>query len=623
MQAHQQSLFNNGASNNGNENHPAAVEARELLDRWKIQYCYITDPSHALEAVGHLLRRRTPLGLDTEIAPLPRFVDDQRAGLDPYRSRIRLIQVYGEGGKAYLFDLFTIDLQVLAPLWTQPLVAHNAVFDLKHLILAGAAPEKIGCTMLMANALTGRLQSLAGLAAVYLDTAMSKAAQTSDWGCRELTPGQLAYAALDAVMVLRLYQRLKPLLKHHTQGRCYTLMRDVQPAVARMELNGIHLDFAAHEKLMANWRQERRQARLRLQGLLGPRINPESGKQISDWLGRHLDPAMVKQWPRTRTGQLKTGASALAHHADHPLVTPLLKYKESAKLLATFGQNYVEHRNPVTDRIHANFRIGGTATGRMSCHSPNVQNPPRDVVFRSLFNAPPNCLLTVADYGQVELRVAALLSGDANMLAAYRKGQDLHVKTAAAVAGVPATAVTRKMRQAAKAVNFGLLYGQGPKGLAAYAKSTYGVTMTTAQAARAQAAFFSAYPGLRRWQKETVHRARQQCRIVTPGGRIRYFDASSGRQPYTEALNTPIQGGAAEVLMAALNHLNRRIEGYNAKLVNVVHDEILLEVDARDTPTVSKLLEKAMTLGFLDIFPGAHTTHLVDAASGPNWAHAK
>src|SRR5690606_31393313 len=145
-------------------------------------------------------------------------------------------------------------------------------------------------------------------------------------------------------------------------------------------------------------------------------------------------------------------------------IEPLLKYKERSKLLNTYGESFADHISPATGRIHASFRIGGTTTGRLSCTKPNIQNPPRDSSFRRLFEAEKGNALVVADFSQVELRVAAIVSHDKEMLEAYRNGEDLHRKTAAAVLGIEQKDVSKDHRQMAKAVNFGLLYGQGAKG---------------------------------------------------------------------------------------------------------------------------------------------------------------
>jgi DNA polymerase I-like protein with 3'-5' exonuclease and polymerase domains len=622
MDNNQKSLFNTSSPDEPGSTHPV-VSAREVMIEAELQYRYITKTEDVGEAVAKLAQGEKPLGMDTEIARLPEYLQNSRAGLDPYLSRIRLLQLYGGGETVYIFDMFAIDPAALAPLMGQPMVAHNAVFDIKHLHRAGIPPHKAGCTMLMANALSGRLTSLAHLTRTLLGFDISKAQQMSNWQSTGLSREQLEYAAVDAYLVFKLQRLLKPLLVRHKTVRCYTLMRDIQQAVALMELNGVHFDFKAHRILMEQWERQREEARQELSRQLGPHISPDSGKQVSDWLKHHLEPEVLTAWPRTKTGQLRINGFTLNQHAGHPLVSPLLAYKDAAKLLSTFGANYVEHRNPETGRIHSNFRIGGTSTGRMSCYSPNIQNPPRDKKFRALFTAPPGRALVVADYGQIELRVAALLSGDENMLKAYARGEDLHTKTAAAVAGVPTQSVTKEQRQAAKAVNFGMLYGQGHRGLASYARASYGVDMTLDEARKAQEAFFNTYPGIRRWQQHTAQQAKHYNRVTTPGGRVRDFRRESGGYRYTEALNTPIQGGAAEVLMAALARLEESFSGLDAKFVNMVHDEIVLEVAESEAEAAKTALVSAMTDGFLAIFPGATTVNLVEVMSGRNWAEAK
>jgi DNA polymerase-1 len=209
------------------------------------------------------------------------------------------------------------------------------------------------------------------------------------------------------------------------------------------------------------------------------------------------------------------------------------------------------------------------------------------------------------------------------MLQAYARGEDIHRKTAAALAGVRLKEVTPEQRQAAKAVNFGLLYGQGPKGLARYAKTNYGVDMSEKEAREAREAFFQTYPGLRRWQTETARQAEGSNRVVTPGGRIRDFAREERGYQYTEALNTPVQGGAAEVLLATLPKLDKYLEGLDAKLVNIVHDEIVLEVAEQDAERAKQAVEKAMVEGMLAMFPNASTVGLVEAKAGANWAEVK
>lgn len=570
-----------------------------------------------------LQQAQGPIGFDIETASLPEFQGDPQAGLDPYRSRIRLAQFYGGGDAAYVVDLDRVALPRVSPLLELPLVAHNALFELGHLLHARLPPAHLGCTMLAANALDGGMSSLADLAARELGWKLDKTQQTSDWASETLTPGQVAYAALDAVAAKYLADHMAPRLRQAAHFRCYRLMRDALPTIAQLQLAGIGFDTDAHAELVETWGASAARAAEDLAVLLGPGVAAASGSQLAAWLSTHLDPETLENWPRTATGRLRTTAWALERHPDHPLVEPLLRHREAAVRLSSFGHSFASHVHPVTDRIHANFRLGATPSGRMACFRPNLQNPPRDPAFRDLFVAEEGNLLIVADYAQIELRVAAEVAQDRAMLQAYRRGEDLHRATAAAITGTPIDRIDAQARQLAKAVNFGLLYGQGAKGLASYARSSYGVAMSEADAARARQAFFDAWPDLARWQRSSAQAAQRNGFVETVGGRT--IQLARGDRPvaYTEALNLPIQGGAAEVLLAALARLQPLLTDGSTRLVNVVHDELVLEAPANRAAEVAAGVEEAMRQGMLDLFPEAATTDLVEAGIGPSWGQAK
>ena len=596
----------------------ATVSAAELLTGAGVAVRYLVEPGQAEQALLELatLPECGPWGLDIETAPLPAFRTDSKAGLDPWRSAIRLVQVYPGGATCYVFDTAALGLSHLRELLqARAFVAHNALFELKFLLHNGAAPGKLGCTLLQDNALGGGRRSLAALSLERLKWALDKALQVSDWTAANLTAAQLDYAALDAVAAYRLAGLQAALLKERGLVRCYALMCDAQPAIARLELAGCPFDTAAHTALVAQWQATAEQARGELDSLLNG-ANPDSPLQLSKWLAANLPPDTLATWPKTATGQLQTDADTLAG-LTLPALEPLKRYKLAVKGLSTYGKGYAAHISPVTGRIHPSFVIGGTATGRLSCQSPNIQNPPRDPAFRALFAPSGGRCLVVADYGQIELRVAALVSGDSAMLAAYTDGRDLHRATAAAVLGIEPEAVSKAQRQMAKAVNFGLLFGQGAKGLQAYAKASYGVDMTVTQADKAKSAFFKAYPGLSLWQKKTRQAAERAKQVRTPGGRVRPLDKNIG----TECLNTPVQGGAAECLLAALATL--QLDSLNARLVNIVHDELVVECEPEQAGAVMAEVERAMVAGFVAIFPEGATRDLVEAHSGPNWAKAK
>ena len=596
----------------------ATVSAAELLTGAGVAVCYVAEPAQAERALLALaaLPDNGPWGLDIETMPLPAFRTDSKAGLDPWRSLIRLVQVYPGGPTCYVFDIAALGLSPLRELLqARAFVAHSAVFEWKFLLHHGAAPARLGCTLLQDNALGNGRRALATVARERLTWAMDKTLQLSDWTAANLTPAQVDYAALDAVASYRLARVQTDLLKARNLARCYQLMRDAQPAIARLELNGCPFDGAAHAALITQWQGQAEQARAELDSLLNG-ANPDSPLQLSTWLSHNLPKTALATWPKTATGQLSTDADTLAG-LTLPALEPLKRYKVAVKGLSTYGEGYAKHLSPITGRIHASFSLGGTATGRLSCSSPNIQNPPRDPAFRALFAPAPGRCLVVADYGQIELRVAALVSGDPAMLAVYEQGEDLHRKTAAAFLGKEPGAVSKAERQIAKGINFGMLFGSGSKGLQAFCKSSYGVDLSLTQADKARAAFFASYPGLSAWQGQTRKAAELAKQVRTPGGRVRALDKNIG----TECLNTPVQGGAAECLLAALAALD--VDSLGGRLVNIVHDELVVECEPERAGAVAAAVESAMVAGFLAIFPSGSTRDLVEAHSGPNWASAK
>ena len=243
-----------------------------------------------------------------------------------------------------------------------------------------------------------------------------------------------------------------------------------------------------------------------------------------------------------------------------------------------------------------------------------------------LFKAPPSRTFVIADYSQMELRVAAIVAGEEVLLEAYREGNDTHRLTAGMILDKSADMVTKEERQLAKAVNFGLLYGQGSKGLRDYAASSYGVEISEKKAGDYRRAWFKAYPAFGRWHARTASDARRALAIRTPAGRERRWisddrNASRGFRE-TEAYNTPVQGGAAEAMLAALGVLPDALAtaGLDATLLAVVHDEVIVEVAENQAEAARLIVEQSMVAGMLIIFPGAATTGLVEATIAPSWA---
>jgi DNA polymerase-1 len=583
---------------------------------------YIRDTDTARDAVARLLEVGRPLlGLDIETG-----------GLDPLRDRTRCLQVADETA-AYVFDFDTVDPVTLWPLMNcgPMFAAHNATFEWRFLRRLQLDPlTTLHDTMLMARTVYG-LQpgggyaSLADTAARVLGLSIDKTIRRSDWlAAGPLTPAQINYAALDAALAFRLAHPLRDQLRESGQAKAYGLMIGALPTVAGHMLDGVPFDLEAHRRLMADWQAAAMAARDALDRIM-PGVNPDSPDRLAEWLTRSAPADLLAAWPKTAGGKLGTDADALAAWPDVP--PELRQYKDAAKLLSTYGAKFAAHVHPDTGRIHASYNIAGTRGGRFNCSKPNLQNPPRLAAFRRLFRPEHELYrFIVADYSQIELRIAALIAGDETMLQAYRDGVDLHRLTASVTSGTPPADVTKQQRQAAKAINFGLIYGMQPAGLRAYAKATYGVDMTPQAAQDANSAFFRTYTGIHRWHAATKARGVYDKTVRTAAGLVRDMAKEPGGWKLTNALNTPVQGSGAEVLLAALAKLPAALSGLDCRVIHHVHDEIILQCSEADIEAGKAALQSAMVSAFDDLFPGSGMTaagDLVEAHDGRTWEDAK
>jgi DNA polymerase-1 len=277
---------------------------------------------------------------------------------------------------------------------------------------------------------------------------------------------------------------------------------------------------------------------------------------------------------------------------QHPIIRALLDYRHLSKITATFADSLPKHIHPVTGRIHPTYYQLGARSGRFSCRNPPLQTIPRDAAARTCFVAAPGYQIVQADYSQIELRIVARLSGDAQMQRAYRKGEDLHRLTAALVTGKAIDAVSEEDRRLAKAINFGLIYGMGAAKLQSYAETKYGVTLSLEQAKAFRKQFFEAYAGVAEWHetiKRSYIRGIKESRTLA-GRRRRWAD----KPRLAELLNHPVQGLNADITKLALVKLVKVLTDTRAKLICTVHDEILLECPAVEVEHVSRLLHRCM-----------------------------
>ena len=359
-------------------------------------------------------------------------------------------------------------------------------------------------------------------------------------------------------------------------------------AVAGMEANGIFLHIGAVRKAIEKLTSIKVQVEKILYNWLGD-INLNSQPQITEALRKkEINPVNTKE------------VTLLKFAKDYPQIKALLVYKKASYLLS-LAESLISHVNPKTGRIHAHYNQIGASTGRFSCLNPNMQSIPRYRQVRSWFGAPPCFKLVIGDYSQIELRVAAEITGDERMIEAYRNGEDLHRLTASLISGKPIDSATKQDRQAAKAVNFGLIYAMGSQGLCEYAKEAFGVTLSEEQAIHFRQKFFDAYAGITAWHRETREKQPNQTRTIL--GRRRLWN---NPPKITELLNSPVQGTSADIVKKALSMLPSSLEGTRAMIVGCIHDEILLEAPIEAADEVALILKETMEeagRSFLKVIP--------------------
>lgn len=591
---------------------------------------YITSVMKAIIAIESLLSNPCGLfGLDIETEALPEFKYNKQAALSPHLSKIRLLQVF-DGRQVYVFDLKLIGTSILdftaltKFLTTRKFVAHNAVFELAFLSQAGIKKINLGCTLILTKILfhavypTDDLSaSLESLTQTVLKIPIVKLMGASDWSIEDLTFEQVEYSAIDAVAVLKLAEKLASGITKFGLERTYKLCKNAQYPIVQMQLNGIGFNTDNHLGLIDKWRADLYKSKKEVVQLTG--IENFTAHTIASWLESNLDPTTLAIWPRTEGGKLGTDAHTFSDFSWLPIVKPFAAYQKQAKLTSTYGHNLIKQINASTGRIHAKYNLCGARTGRLSSSSPNLQNLPRDNAVRKNFIARPGHVFVRADYSQIELRVAAELSSDETMLNAYRGGIDLHCLTASKVSGKPLEQITKEERQFGKAIGFGLLFGLGSKKFAHYAKQGYGVEVTQDEADLAIDVFRDTYSGYREWQMNQVDECTQSLTVRTPCGKLRRLPHDN---TYGTAMNTPIQGGAAEIMLYALIRLQREVDSFQGRLVNCVHDEILIEVPEEETG-ILEMMSECMTEAYLDVFPDGITRDLVEIGVGKSWGETK
>jgi DNA polymerase I len=545
--------------------------------------------------------------------------DCETTGLQPVYGGLRLLQLAALDRMPVVIDCWDLeehhwqDLEEFFSLkryW----LAHNAVFDLGWLQEHELYPEgDVLCTMLASRILTNGLPNLKhGLQHVvkrYLKLEISKEEQRSDW-TGDLTHSQLDYAAYDVELLTQLDGPINQRMAEGNLHKAWFLECKALPTMAQLwrtgmpfqrdELEQLHEDLAAdNERLgeafidtLDEALPEDKKLPRDPDGTFNLRSKPEgsvregtkkqagfnlnSPKQLLD-----VFTTLIGAVPVDNTGKPSASRAALREYVgDHRVVAEYLAWKRVEKR-RQMVEALLKHLGS-TGFIKASYMQLGADTGRMSCIGPNLQQIPRDSRFRACVKAPAGWKLVVADYAQMELRLAAAEAEDPLMIRAFQDGLDLHTVTAMQIYGVSEDEVTKEMRQISKSANFGLLYGSGARGLRNYAAGM-GVQMDLAEAGEIRAKFHAVYTGISRWQRENAaqanrHRSDAAIRIRNSGlRRILPGDYNS----LTVRSNTPIQGAGAAVLKRTLGKLWPLLKADGEEVVRiagVVHDEVILLV---------------------------------------------
>ncbi|MGH3086377.1 MAG: bifunctional 3'-5' exonuclease/DNA polymerase [Rubrobacteraceae bacterium] len=547
----------------------------------------ISTPKDLSEALGTLEKSET-LGADIE-----------GTGLSPRDDRMRLLQL-STGEETFIIDVFEIeDLSPLKEVLEDGPVKifHNAKFDMSFVFgQHGIRLAPVFDTMLAAQLLSGGDQgpsySLEAVTERYLDAEVEKTEQTSDWS-GELSERQLQYAARDAEILIPLHHELKKRLEEEKLSLVSRIEFGAVAALAEMELAGIKLDVEKWKELEKVVRKRRDEAAEKLESFfprpegilplegLGPRLNLNSPKQIMDaFRSLGIELSDTKVWTLLKV--------------DHPAAKALLQYRELQKKLGTYLEPYPKFIHEKTGRIHANFLQCRVPTGRLACTAPNVQQIPHEDEFRSCFVAEKNNTLVIADYSQIELRILAEVSGDPEFVRAFKEGEDLHRLTASTMFGIPMEEVTKDQRTDAKRINFGLMYGRGAKSLSAQ------LGADEDHARKLIDEYFSNYPKVRQFLQETADKAIKDRALRTLSGRIRKFKETSGLSNRDrgalrrEAMNYPIQGAASDIAKLALFYIHEELKDTDARLINSVHDECVIECTIEEAEKVAALVKQAM-----------------------------
>lgn len=567
-------------------------------------------------------------------------LDFETTAFVPEEGRVRLVQVCNDDGWWVVdFDQIGGFRSVAHWFVDARWIVFNAGFEQRWFMDATDDPVTCFDVALLRKAIEGGGHfSLAKALLWDFKHEMPKDEQASNWGAKELTKSQLDYAADDALWTWRLWQFWRD-RADDGHMRAFNLLNDMIPPVIEMEGSGLTLDPERHRLLVDHWKElaDDRVERIRELITEDEVANINSGAQLSDFFCSILTDEHLDAWPKTeKTGLLSTANADLknigaALFADTPMqdaLTLLSEYKTLTKYVSSFGDTLITKATMDPQfRVHARYNIAAAKTGRFSSSGPNLQQIPRDRDFfgqrlsvRQSFIAGPDRQLVSLDYSGIELRVLALLSGDEQLLEDMIDG-DVHLEMGSYMAGRrldKKVTEDKEIRQSAKAVSFGIVYGISSLGLSATLK-------TNMDRAQDLINYWAS-----RYPQAFALRDKAMCQAAGDYGYLRVVDGGTiymgkpARLSPTQCANYPVQRAALSVMARAIvrHHdsvLDLREAGRDVWMASTIHDALIDEAADRDAQEALVRMKADMVAGYSDIFPGAPVDRLVEGGVGPNW----
>jgi DNA polymerase-1 len=577
-------------------------------------------------------------------------VDTETDGLDAQRANIVGLSLATAPGRACYVPLrhqgtleSVIAAQVspadaiaaLAPLFTDPAVLkifHNAKFDLSIFARAGAplaTPVDDSMLISFAHEAGAHGHGMDELSVLHLGHTPISYDSVTGTGKGRIPFGQVpldratAYAAEDADVTLRLWQTLRPRLRPtHSLALYEQIDRRLSYVLLDMERAGVKVDAADLRAMSKDFESRMAVMEQDIHRLAGAPFNVASPAQLGEVL---FDKMGLPGGKRMKTGAYGTDASILQTLAEqgHDLPARVLEWRQLAKLKSTYADALVQEINPETHRVHTSFAMAIASTGRLSSTDPNLQNIPirteEGSRIRRAFIAEPGFVLVSADYSQIELRLLAHVADIPALKASFAAGEDIHARTASEVFGVPMAGMDPMTRRRAKAINFGIIYGISAFGLGRQLQIAPGEARAYIDA------YFQRYPGIRTYMERTKEEARIHGFVLSPLGRRCWIpgiaDKNPARRAYAErqAINAPLQGGAADIIKRAMVKLPAALRdaGLSAKMLLQVHDELLFEAPEAEAEATARVAREVMEAAVRLSVP-----LVVETGRGSNWAAA-